>query len=165
MYLYVIILKLSKFVNQTYKRCMVIQTHLPKLQTFKNSLILLQIELLRLGNWFKWWHRTLGLPNYGIISQIHSIDPLAGFHSPITHDDFEIIIIVVKAQCITTCDLLVIDECSWGHLLKILVTTRFLSSLWRDIWNLQTSLFKLTMKIQSPKVRPWKSLEIIILLA
>jgi hypothetical protein len=48
MYLYVITLKLSKFVNQTYKRCTVIQTHLSRLQIFKNLLMLLQTQLVRL---------------------------------------------------------------------------------------------------------------------
>jgi hypothetical protein len=48
MYLYVITLKLSKFVNQTHKRCMVIQTHFFRLQTFKNLLTLLQTQLVRL---------------------------------------------------------------------------------------------------------------------
>ncbi len=69
-----------------------------------------------MGNCFKQWHRALGLPNYGIILEIHSIEPLVGFHSPNTYDDFEIIIIVVKAQHITTRDLLVIElECKFSN--------------------------------------------------
>jgi hypothetical protein len=48
MYLYVITLILSKFVNQAYKRCMVIQTPLSRLHTCKNSLMLLQTQLVRL---------------------------------------------------------------------------------------------------------------------
>ncbi len=42
MYLYVITLQLSKFTNQTYTWCMVIQTQTSKLQTFQSSLMLLE---------------------------------------------------------------------------------------------------------------------------
>jgi hypothetical protein len=41
MYLYVL-LQPSKCAKQTYIKCMVIQTHLSKMQTFQSSLMLLQ---------------------------------------------------------------------------------------------------------------------------
>jgi hypothetical protein len=40
---------------------------------------------------------------------VHYVDLLTSLHSPITHGDIETTIIVVKAWCITTCDLLVIE--------------------------------------------------------
>ncbi len=39
---------------------------------------------------------------------VHYIDPLIGLHFPITYDDFEATIIVMKAQCTFVSDLLVI---------------------------------------------------------
>ncbi len=40
---------------------------------------------------------------------IHYVNPLIGLHSRITRDGFEVVIKVVKAQCTTTFDLLVIE--------------------------------------------------------
>ncbi len=39
---------------------------------------------------------------------VHYVDPLTSLHSTVIHDGFEVVIKVVKAQCIITCGLLVI---------------------------------------------------------
>jgi hypothetical protein len=47
---------------------------------------------------------------------VHYIDPLTGLHFPITCDDFEVTIIVMKAQCTFAYDLLVIKlKCKFSN--------------------------------------------------
>jgi hypothetical protein len=50
-YLYVIKLQLSKFANQTYIRCMVIQTHPSKLQTFMFSDVVVNTSCKIMQDW------------------------------------------------------------------------------------------------------------------
>jgi len=47
---------------------------------------------------------------------VHYIDLLIGLHFPITCDDFEATIIVMKAQCTFACDLLIIKlKCKFSN--------------------------------------------------
>jgi hypothetical protein len=47
---------------------------------------------------------------------VHYIDPLTSLHFPIACDDFEVTIIVMKAQCTFACDLLLIKlKCKFSN--------------------------------------------------
>ncbi len=189
MYLYVITLQLSKFANQTYTWCMVIQTHLSKLQTFQSSLMLLQthqvgLHMIRLLIWMMahntWLFKLWDILTWSIILIPHW-SPLCSCSQWMW-----IIITSMKAWCIATCDLLIIElkhmylnhelmdafenistqywlepNCVFTFATHLSLIKRHyctpkklgtfgswvLEPLSRDIFDLHTPLFKLTLKI------------------
>jgi len=71
-------------------------------------------DYARLGNQLEFWHRTLGILDYGTIHVVHYVDPLINIHSLIICDGFEIDILTMKVQGIVAGDLLIIElECKF----------------------------------------------------